>query len=126
MPRRPALSKPKSEKFWVPDWDEDSPRLRENLAHIRDEIIQSAKNRATPSLETAREWQRQFMEGLEADEAKYVGSFRGEPGLENVTVKIGGRYGVLPGAVAEQLNKFEAKLQKSVDVLDAMRPQAKR
>src|SRR5439155_14435175 len=110
--RRPNLSKLESEKFLVPDWDEDSPRLRENLAQIRDEIIRSAKNRKTPSLEAAREWQRRFMEGLDVPDANYVGAFRGESGLENMQVRVDHQRGVAAAHVAEELGKFEAKLQR--------------
>jgi len=106
----------------VPDWDEDSPTLRENLAQIRDEIIQSAKNRVTPSLEMAREWQKCFMEGLDVSKAKYVGAFRGEPGLENVQVRVNNQRGVPSGQVAAELGKFEAKLQKAVAWLDEILP----
>jgi Fic/DOC family protein len=106
----------------VPDWDEDSPRLRENLAQIRDEIIQSARNRKTPSLETARAWQRRFMEGLDVPNPKYVGAFRGEPGLERVQVRVERQLGVATDEVAEELGKFEAKLQRAVAWLDESLP----
>lgn len=58
------------------------------------------------------------MEGLEADDAKYVGAFRGEPGLENIEVQIGIHYGVPANSVAGELQRFEAKLQETVDWLD--------
>ena len=106
----------------APDWDEDSPRLRKNLAHVLGTLRRSAKERTTPSVEQAREWQRLFMEGLEADDARYVGAYRGEPGLENVQVRIGTQYGVPADSVAEELRKFQAKLQESVGALDEMLP----
>lgn len=62
------------------------------------------------------------MEGLEADDAKYVGAFRGEPGLENVQVRIGTQYGVPADSVAEELRRFQVKLQESIGVLDEMLP----
>ena len=62
------------------------------------------------------------MEGLEADDAKYVGAFRGEPGLENIQVRIGTQYGVAANSVAEELQKFQTKLQETVELLDEMLP----
>lgn len=106
----------------MPDWDEDSSRLREILAQIRDEIVQSAETRPAPSLEMAREWQRRFMEGLDLSKAKYVGAFRGESGLEDVQVRVNNQRGVPPGQVAEELGKFEAKLQRAVSWLDDVLP----
>jgi len=70
----------------VPDWDADSPELRSNLARILEEIADRADLRETPSVELARDWQRRFMHGLNA-EARYVGAFRGEPGLKKTGVK---------------------------------------
>jgi hypothetical protein len=96
--------------------------LRENLAQIRDEIIRSAKNRKTPSLEAAREWQRRFMEGLDVPDANYVGAFRGESGLENMQVRVDHQRGVAAAHVAEELGKFEAKLQRAVAWLDEISP----
>lgn len=104
----------------MPDWDEDSPKLRENLAHVLGMLRQSATERTSPSVEQAREWQRRLMEGLEADDTKYVGSFRGESGLENVQVRIGPHYGVPADSVAGELRKFEAKLQYAVKLLDVL------
>ncbi len=106
----------------MPDWDEDSPRLSKNLAQVLGEIRRSAKQRKTPGVEAAREWQRVFMQGLNVADAKYVGSFRGEPGLENVQVRVGSHYGVPPGKVAEELRNFEAKLQETTALLDRMVP----
>jgi hypothetical protein len=76
----------------VPDWDADSPELRRNLAGILEEIADRADVREIPSVELARDWQRRSMQGLDA-EARYVGAFRGEPGLEKTGVKIGAYLG---------------------------------
>jgi len=65
------------------------------------------------------------MQGLDVADAKYVGSFRGEPGLENIQVRIGSHYGVPPGRVAEELGKFEVKLQAAVALLDETLPAGK-
>ncbi|MBV9183094.1 MAG: Fic family protein [Acidobacteria bacterium] len=106
----------------MPNWDEDSPQLRQNLARIVEEISQQAIERPTPSIEIARRWQRLFMEGLKPLDAKYVGAFRGEPGLEKTRVRIGRRYGVPPGKLAQELREFERKLQAAVVQLDKALP----
>ena len=66
----------------------------------------------------ARHWQILFLEGLTASEPRYIGAFRGEPGLEKTRVKIGNYWGVPPGKVAEELQRFEGKLQAAVAQLD--------
>jgi hypothetical protein len=62
------------------------------------------------------------MEGLEPDDEKYVGAFRGERGLEDIQMAIGAHYGVSPNSVAEELRNFEAKLQETVARLDKVIP----
>lgn len=106
----------------MPNWDEDSPRLRQNLARILEEIAQQAVARPALSVEIARRWQSLFMEGLKADDPKYVGAFRGEPGLEKTRARIGRRYGVPPAKVAAELKQFERKLQAAVAQLDKVLP----
>jgi Fic/DOC family len=106
----------------VPDWDEDSPQLRQNLTRILEEIAEQARERQTPTVETARRWQNQFMAGLKASDPRYVGAFRGEPGLEKTGVRIGAYYGVPPAKVAGELRQFEQKLQAAVAQLDQILP----
>jgi Fic family protein len=101
----------------VPDWDEDSPKLRQNLTRILDEIVERAEPRETPTVELARRWQRLFMQGLQA-EPRYVGTFRGEPGLERTGVKIGRFRGSSAARVAEELKEFEKVIQTAVAELD--------
>ena len=55
--------------------------------------------------------------GLSA-EPRYVGAFRGEPGLERTGVKIGRYRGTKPAKVAEELRRFEEILQAAVAQLD--------
>ena len=107
------------------DWDEDSPELRQNLANILDEIARQSSERPTPTKELARHWQRAFMQGLKA-EPRYVGTFRGEPGLERTGVKIGRYYGVRAANVAGELTKFEQTFQRAVARLDAALPVGKK
>jgi Fic family protein len=106
----------------VPNWDEDSPQLRENFAKILTEIVRDAELREPPSRETAREWQALFMKGLDVPDARFTGAYRGEPGLEHTAVRVGTNYGVVPSKVSEALKQFEAKLQALVAELDALLP----
>lgn len=106
----------------MPNWDEDSPQLKANLTQILEEIVAAAKQRIKPTVETARHWQAVAMQRLEVREARFVGAFRGEPGLENVNVRVGTNYGVDPADVDEALKQFEAKLQMLVAELDAVLP----
>ena len=106
----------------MPSWDEDSPQLKVNLTQILEEIAAAANQRIKPTVETARHWQAIAMRNLEVREARFVGAFRGETGLENVNVRIGTNYGVDPADVGEALKQFEAKLQMLVAELDAVLP----
>ncbi|HSK44049.1 MAG TPA: Fic family protein [Candidatus Binatia bacterium] len=106
----------------MPNWDEDSPQLRANLTQILEEIAAAAEQRKKPTVEAARRWQAIAMRNLEVREARFVGAFRGEPGLENVNVRVGANYGVDPADVGEALKQFEAKLQMLVAELDAVLP----
>ncbi|MGZ4844962.1 MAG: Fic family protein [Candidatus Angelobacter sp.] len=106
----------------MPDWDKDSPQLRANLAQILAEIAAAAQQREKPTVEAARRWQAIAMQGLEVSDPRFVGAFRGEPGLEYIAVRIGANYGVDPADVAESLKQFEAKLQMLVAELDSMLP----
>ena len=106
----------------MPNWDEDSPRLRNNLARVLEEIVRASEQRETPTVESARRWQSFILDGLHVPDSRYVGAFRGESGLENVQSRVGVNYGVAPARVAEELAKFEAKLRKLVAELDALLP----
>ena len=106
----------------MPDWDEDSPRLRQNLARVLEEIVQASQARETPTLKAAKHWHILVMQGLTVPDARYVGAFRGEPGLENLQARIGANYGVASAKVASELRRFEIKLQTLVAQLDALLP----
>ena len=106
----------------MPDWNEDSPQLRKNLADVLQQIIRTARQRQTPTLEAARHWQALIMADLEVPDPRFVGAFRGEPGLQNVQVRVGPNYGVDSAHVAGELRRFEAKLQRLVTELDALLP----
>ena len=106
----------------MPEWDKDSPRLRQNLGQLLKEIVLRAERREIPTLEAARHWQSRMMEGLDVPDRRYVGAFRGEPGLERIQVRVGANYGVDSVDVSEELARFEKKLQALVAELDALLP----
>lgn len=106
----------------LPDWDDDSPQLRENLARLLEHVEADARQRTRPTLEAARLWQREIMLGLRVPDPKYVGAFRGEAGLEDVQVHVGGRWGVAAPNVVEALREFERRLQSAVAYLDDLVP----
>jgi len=106
----------------VPNWDEDSPQLRHNLAQVLKGILSAAEKREKPTLETARAWHTVLMRGLNVPNPRAVGAFRGEPGLENIQARVGSNYGVNSVGVAAELKRFEAKLQELVAELDARAP----
>jgi Fic family protein len=107
-----------------PDWEEDSLELRQNLTRILEALADRAGKREIPTIEFAREWQRRFMEGLVV-EPRYLGAFRGEPGLERTGVKIGAYRGTPASKVAEELKQFEKILQAAVRQLDRVLPVGK-
>ena len=85
----PGQCSPRSASFSVPEWDKDSPRLRANLVQVLKEIVLAAERREIPTLEAARPWHSRMMEGLDVPNLRYVGVFRGEPGLQRTQVKVG-------------------------------------
>ena len=104
------------------DWDADSPQLRRNLTKILRDARDKALRREVPTVEDARRWQRDTMAGLDVPDAKFVGRFRGEPGLEATRVLIGAHEGVPPAEVARELAAFEQALQRVVAALDTRYP----
>lgn len=105
----------------MPDWETDSPRLRQNLTKLLEKIAREAARRKTPTKELARDWQRSFLQGLTAPE-KYIGVFRGEAGLENTGVRIGSARGTPAAQVVSALAQFEEVLQRAVVRLDVLLP----
>ena len=100
-----------------PDWDDDSPELRGNLAKLLESVEENARRRLKPTVEVAQHWQAETMRGLRV-EPGYVGAFRGEPGLEWVQVHVGGHYGVASDEVSGALHDFERRLQSAVAFFD--------
>jgi Fic/DOC family len=102
------------------DWDVDSEQLRANLHRVLSEVWRDSRERVTPSIEAARKWRSDIMHGLTSPDPRYIGWFRGEPGLEGCEVSIGEYRGLSSDRVADELNTFEAKLQRAVKVLDGL------
>ena len=106
--------------FLVPDWDADSPGLRANLTRVINEVARASGQREKPTLESARRWQRDIISGLAVPDSRYVGTFRGESGLENLQVRVGSNYGAPAAEVSGELMRFETKLQGLVAELDLL------
>lgn len=106
----------------MPDWDEDSERLVENLVGGLREIRQQARSRELPGLEMIRCWHAASLVGLQVPEREMIGRFRGENGLEDVEVTIGSHAGVHPAEVARELLSFQQRLQNVMRRLDERIP----
>ena len=105
-----------------PDWDEDSSRLLRNIEDAAKAARDHARSRGAPSLSIVRAWHRLIMDGLDFPppaEDFEAGVFRGETSQTHVIVDVGGQSGVLPDRVAEELERFEARLILAVERLDA-------
>jgi hypothetical protein len=102
------------------DWDGDSDQLRANLRHAHLQARDHALQRRPPSIGQARDWQSATMQKLIPPRPEYVGRFRGEAGLDNCEVEIGGIRGTAAKDVADELQRFEEKLQRTVEVLDGL------
>jgi Fic family protein len=108
------------------DWNEDSAQLEDNLNRLlRQTIRPAAARRELPTVEAARRWHIETLRNLQVPDAKFVGAFRGEAGLEKIQVRIGGRYGVAAPQVAAELAHFEQTLQRVVRRLDELLPPGK-
>ncbi len=102
------------------DWDADSAQLEQNLLIVLETIRDNARRRTALSLETARQWHAESLRDLAVPDARYVGGFRGEPGLEKVQVHVGDRFGVAVRDVASALAAFERTIQPVITRLDAL------
>jgi Fic family protein len=101
------------------DWDDNSPQLHANLARILAYASEDARRRVEPTLDATLKWHKDLMHGLDVLDKKYVGRFRGLPGLEGCQVGIAGYFGVRADLVPGQLKAFEQELQRRVKLLDA-------
>lgn len=102
------------------DWDADSAELEQNLRRVLKKIRNDARRRVGLSIETARQWHAEILRGLAVPEPRYVGRFRGEPGLEKVQVHVAGRFGIAARDVTTALAEFERALQPVIARLDEL------
>lgn len=105
-----------------PDWDADSPELRRNLTRVLQAAEAESRARASLDLDTARRWQREIMQDLAVRDSAYIGAFRGESGMENCQVRIGGRWGVPADEVRSALLDFGQRLPQAIALLDSLIP----
>jgi hypothetical protein len=80
------------------------------------------QRREYPTVASAKRWQSLLMKNLAVPEARFVGAFRGEPGLEKIQVRVGTQYGADAAHVAGELTDFERKLHALIQELDALLP----
>lgn len=103
------------------DWERDSDQLAANLIRVLVDARDLGRS-VMPSSETMRSWHGDLMAGLEAPDRNWIGRFRGESGLEDVTMKVGDATGLDPGLVADALAQFDRVLAAAVTALDAALP----
>lgn len=102
----------------MPDWDESSRTLVENLQRTLRGLREGAARRIVPEVSLAADWHRQMMQGLAAPDPLMIGRFRGEAGLEDCEVRIGRHAGVRASGVAAALRSFGEGLRARVGALD--------
>lgn len=102
----------------MPDWDENGPELEANLQTALRDARANALARVPPTLALARKWLEMMMQGLAVPNPAMVANFRGEAGLGNCNVIIGGYPGVNAKLVRKALQFFERGLQARVAQLD--------
>jgi Fic family protein len=106
----------------VADWDADGPRLQANLEGVLEDVSRWADNRDSITVATIKRWHRQTMSGLDVPDPKYVGRFRGEPGLDSEPVYIGSHEGTKAAHVAGEVDEFVKRLQAVSEKLDKLFP----
>jgi Fic family protein len=99
------------------DWEANSADLLRNLQELGRLITADAAARRPVSSEAIRKWQAIIMRGLDAH-GEPSGAYRGEPGLEDLNVEVGGHPGALAERVAAELAEFDRTLAEQLDELD--------
>lgn len=57
------------------DWDDDSPRVAENLKSLLRKLRDRAADRAPITVADAKAWHAEIMTGLEAPNPDYIGRY---------------------------------------------------
>jgi Fic family protein len=106
----------------MPDWDEDSPRLRQNLKKLLRDIRDQALARAPLRLANAKTWHRMMMSGLKSPGKNWAGCFRGAGPISAIEVVVGSYPGTPAAEVATETAQFEAILRRVIQHLDTKIP----
>jgi Fic family protein len=102
----------------VADWEANSPQLVENLQELGRRIATDAASRQPLSSGVVREWHAHILRGLESVGGEPSGRYRGETGLEEYDVAVGGRPGAPAARVAGELRAFDDTLTAQLEALD--------
>jgi len=102
-----------------PDWDKPSPPLAENLDRVLGLAEAHAVARQKVFVALIRDWHGAIMAGLGMRDAGWAACYRGEGAAKRIGVGIGSHNGVAPDEVGAELTKFEDRLVRAVDKLDA-------
>lgn len=100
------------------DWDANSPDLLRNLQEVGRRVTADATARQPVSSEAIRAWQALIMRGLEPTDGEPFGAYRGEAGLEDYHVEVGGHLGTSAERVAAELAEFDRTLADRLEELD--------
>jgi fido (protein-threonine AMPylation protein) len=111
-------------------WNEDDPRdaalIIQNLTNLLRQIARRARLRQSPTVEMAQDWHRQIYKGARLPVPYYAGEIRDSdlsfPELYGYEVRVGPQPGVESSFVPQQLEDFEAAMEKAVAVLDQVIP----
>ncbi len=106
----------------MPDWDQNSSELRDNLIRLLRNIRDAAQQRFPLDSETVRQWHIDAMRGLDVPDRAWVGCFRGEVGAFDVGVRVGSVSGIAPGLIRSALKNFDIRLAELLDLLDSTIP----
>jgi len=100
------------------NWDDDTPQLRSNLAKVFGRVRDEALRREPLTVEVARGWQLDIMQGLVPPDPELVGRFRGEAGLENYNVEVGDLPGAWASNMPAELAEFDHRLRLAIAEFD--------
>ena len=100
------------------DWDANSPELHRNLQELGQRVAADAAARQPLSSVTIKIWQASIMRGLEPTDGEPFGAYRGEAGLEDYDVEVGGLPGAPAERVAAELAVFDRILAAQLDEMD--------